>query len=364
MKPIIRKSVAEQTRQRLLEALAEGQWPDRMPSTRMLCETLQVSAHTLGRALEALVAEGHLISDGPKRRLRVAPAPTRTAQPSGSDPPAAMRVLCMSRDPLHQMPRMGLEFLSHLRIWLPQMDLRYHGITFDHCRKPRSAWDNLLELERPDHLLVLEGSVDVARWATGSGVPTVFLGGETGDTSIPMVGAAIGHLLLNLFGELLALGHVRICLPLFGRNTEFAAALRRLAAKAFDEAGVPFAPTYHLPMAARRETDVIWRVMDGLAAKAMPTAMIFLMWDEFIATQCYFMAKGLRIPDDVSVALIGGGGVNAGYRPKLTHSVYPAREAAELVARWILDGPPAAKATVHLPMPLVRGDSIAPPRSK
>lgn len=328
----------------------------------MLCETLQVSAHTLGQALEALVTEGHLISDGPKRRLRVVAIPSNPAMPVDNGVPPPMRVLCMSRDPLHQMPRMGLEFLSHLRVWLPQMDLRYHGVTFDHSRKPRRAWDKLLELERPDRLLVLEGSTDVAHWAVKCGVPTVFLGGETGGHPIPMVGAAIGRLLLDVIGDLLGMGHVRVCLPLFGRNAEFAASLRRLASKAFEQAGVSFAPTYHVPTAARSEADVIWRVMDGLAAKAMPTAMIFLMWDEFIATQCYFMARGLRIPDDVSVVLIGGGGVNTWYRPQLTHTIYPAAAAAELVAGWMLKGPPSRDATIHLPMERIHGESIAPPR--
>lgn len=363
MKPILRKTVADQTRERLLQSLADGLWTDRMPATRMLCETLQVSAHTLGKALEALVAEGYLVSDGPKRRLRVAPKATGPLPPQ-IEAATPLRVLCMSRDPLHQMPRMGLEFLSHLRTWLPHMDLRYHGVTFDSARKPRSAWDKLLDLERPDHLLILEGSADVANWAVKRGIPAVFLGGETGGHPIPMVGGAIGRLLLDTLAELLRLGHVRICLPLFGRNAEFSEALRRLAAKAFGEAAVPFAPTYHMPTAARSEADVIWRVMDGLAAQAMPTAMIFLMWDEFIATQCWFMAKGLRIPDDVSVVLIGGGGTTVWYRPKLTHAVYPAAAAAELVAGWMVNGPPAGGAKVHLPMELVRGESVAPPPGK
>lgn len=361
MKPILRKSVADQTRERLLQSLADGLWTDRMPATRMLCETLQVSAHTLGKALVALVAEGYLVSDGPKRRLRVAPRKADQACSSNANTASPLRVLCMSRDSLHQMPRMGLEFLSHLRSWLPHMDLRYHGVTFDAARKPRSAWNKLLDLERPDRLLILEGSVDVANWAVKRGIPTVFLGGETGGHPIPMVGGAIGRLLLDTLAELLRLGHIRICLPLFGRNAEFAEALRRLAARAFGEAGVVFAPTYHMPTAARSETDVIWRVMDGLAAQAMPTAMIFLMWDEFIATQCWFMARGLRIPDDVSVVLIGGGGTIVWYRPKLTHAVYPAAAAAELVAGWMVNGPPAGGATVHLPMELVKGESVAPP---
>jgi DNA-binding LacI/PurR family transcriptional regulator len=330
----------------------------------MLCESLQVSAHTLGVALAGLVAEGVLASDGPRRRLRIAQPPPALPPALPAPEPATHRVLCLSREPLHEMPRMGLEFLSYLRTWLPQMDLRHHPVTFDGSRKPRKAWDKLLELERPQHLLVIEGSHDLAQWASARGVKTVFLGGETRDTGIPMVGGAIGHLLLNLLDELIALGHHRICLPLLGRNAGFAESLRRLAGQAMAKADLPLIPSYHLPTAAGDGPDVMWRVLDDLAAAAMPTAMIFLMWDQFLAAHCYFSARNLHIPADISAVLIGGGSSNSWFRPRLTHSVYPAADAAEIVARWISEGLPAENTTIHLPMKIVRGESVAPPPRK
>lgn len=364
MNPILRRTLADLTRENLLSALAEGRWAGRMPSTRMLCETLQVSARTLGIALNSLVAEGVLISDGPKRRLRIAERPPVRLAAANTPEAVTYKVLCLSREPLHEMPRMGLEFLSYLRTWLPQMDLRHHNVTFDGSRKPRKAWDQLLELEQPDRLLVIEGSHDMAKWASARGVKTIFLGGETRDTGIPMVGAAIGYLILNLMDELIALGHHRICMPLLGRNIEFAESLRRLAGKAFDKAALPFVPSYHVPTTPGDEPEVMWRVLDELVATAMPTAMIFLMWDQFLAAQCYFNTRNLVIPEDISIMLIGGGAANSWFRPRLTHSVYPASEAAELVARWICEGPPTENHTIHLPMKVVRGDSVAPPRRK
>lgn len=362
MNPILRKTVADLTRERLLSALAEGRWTGRMPSTRMLCETLHVSAHSLGEALNSLVAAGVLISDGPKRRLRIAEwAPAHLPSVPTSET-VTHKVLCLTREPLHEMPRMGLEFLSYLRLWLPLMDLRHHHVTFDGSRKPRKAWDRLLELEQPDHLLVIEGSHDMAKWAAARRIKTVFLGGETRDTGIPMVGGAIGYLLLNLLDDLIALGHHRICLPLLGRNAEFAESLRRLTGKAMAKADHPMVPTYHVPTTVGDGPDVMWRVLDDLAAVAMPTAMIFLMWDQFLAAQCYFNSRNLRIPDDVSVVLIGGGSSNSWFRPRLTHSVYPAADAAKLIARWISEGLPAENTTIHLPMTIVKGESVAPPR--
>jgi DNA-binding LacI/PurR family transcriptional regulator len=360
MNPILKKSVTALARESIQNALVEGRWSGRIPSTRMLCETLQISPHTLGKALESLVADGVLVSDGPKRRLRVA----GSANPPPLPEPPARKVLCLGRDPLHLMPRIGLEFLSHLRGWLPGMDLRYHGVSFDKCRKPRRAWIRLLELERPDHLLVLEGSEEAAEWAAACGVPAVFLGGALGKAVIPAVGAGPGRLMQLVLGELIAMGHQRICMPLFGQNAVFAGALRERFSDVFAAAGLPFLPNYHVPAAASIAPDVVTRVMDKLAATKMPTALIFLMWEEFLTAQCHFLAHGLRIPEKISVVLMAGGDFSSWYRPTLTHLVYPAEEAAKTVAQWIADGPPAANSMVMLPMRLVRGDSVAPPPAR
>lgn len=366
MNPILKKSTAELAKERLLLALAEGRWSGRIPSTRMLCETLQVSGHTLSQALERLVADGILISDGPKRRLRVAALPAAGANgtPPTAQAPRVGKVLCLGREPMHLIPRIGLEFLSHLRTWLPKMDLRYHGVTFDSCRKPRSAWDRLVELEQPDQLLVLEGSRDLAKWAAAGRVPTVFLGGNPADTGIPTVGVHAGEAIEETLAELLALGHERICLPMFGRNPDFVAGMRSLFRGVFDAAGKTFVPTYHVPAVVASDPEVVWSVMAQLVATKVPTALIFFMWDEFLSAQCFLSAKGLRIPDEVSVVLLGGGESNLWYRPKLTYFAYPSERAAELAAHWIEDGPPTGNSTVSLPLKLVRGESVGPPPQK
>ncbi|MEI7957344.1 MAG: substrate-binding domain-containing protein, partial [Verrucomicrobiota bacterium] len=267
-------------------------------------------------------------------------------------------------EPMHLIPRLGLEFLSHLRTWLPQMDLRYHGVTFDGSRKPRSAWDRLVELEQPDQMLVMEGSLDLAKWAAAGRVPTVFLGGNPADTGIPTVGVHAGEAIADMLTELLAMGHERICLLMLGRNPDFVAGMRNLFRRVFDEAGKTFVPTYHVPAVVASDPEVVWSVMAQLVATRVPTALIFFMWDEFLAAQCFLAAKGLRIPTDVSVVLLGGGESNLWYRPKLTYFAYPSERAAELAAHWIEDGPPTGKSTVSLPLKLVRGESVAPPPQK
>lgn len=360
MNPILKTTVADLAREHILRALADGHWSGRIPSTRMLCKTLQVSPHSLGKALDTLVANGVLISDGPKRRLRVADTPKRSQPPTVET--LTRKVLCLGRDPLHLIPRIGLEFLSHLRGRLPGMDLRYHGVSFDQCRKPRCAWGKLLEMEQPDHLLVLEGSEEVAKWAAACHVPAVFLGGVVGKTIIPAVGAAPGPLMQQVLGELIAMGHQRISMPLFGQNAAFAEALRERFGGVFSAADLPYVPSYHVPTAASIAPDVVTRVMDRLASRKMPTALIFLMWEEFLTAQCYFLAQGLRIPEEISVVLMAGGDFCSWYRPKLTHLVYPAAEAAKTVARWIVEGSPAPNSRMRLPMQLVHGDSVAPPR--
>lgn len=363
MNPILKKSVADVVRERLQLALAEGRWSDHLPSTRMLCETLQISSHTLRKAMDSLVADGILVSDGPKRRLRVAAQVTvEPIAPAPLSGRQSLKVLCMNRDPLHIIPRIGLEFLSHLRSWLPQMDFRYHGTTFDKCRKPRRAWDKFLELECPDHLLVMEGSEEVAEWALARGVPTVFLGGSPGAAAVPAVGAAPGDLIQQVLRDLMVKGHQRICMPLFGQNAAFAGFLRQKFNDVFVSAGLPFLPNYHVPTAPDIAPDIVERVLSKIAAERMPTAMIFLMWEEFLTAQCYFLANGLRIPQEISVVLMAGGDFSSWYRPKLTHLVYPAAEAAKTVARWIVEGAPTPTSRVRLPMQLVHGDSVAAPR--
>ena len=242
------------------------------------------------------------------------------------------------------------------------MDLRYHGVTLDGSRKPRQAWERLLELEQPDRMLILEGTVDIANWAAGRHVPTVFLGGTPGDTGIPMLGVHAGAAIREILTELIGMGHQRICLPVFARNEGFETGLRRVIGEVFAEAGLPFVPSYHVPALTATDPEIVWSVMAQLMVPTPPTALIFFMWDEFLAAQCFLNARGLRIPGDVSVVLLGGGEFNQWYRPKLTHFIYPTMRAAEQVARWFEDGPPSGKTTVSLPLKLVPGDSVAPPR--
>lgn len=364
MNPIERTSLVDRTAAALLAALHAGQWTGLLPGVRVLCAALKVSPPTLQAATARLVEQGALVSRGSRRKLEIVAGFAGRKNPGGAGGKSQMqkRVLCLTDDTLEQMGHLRLEILTQLRVRHRHWDVRHRVFNYKEARVPHRHWDEVLRTELPDHLIVFGGNPVVAQWAKSRGVQVVFIGGDSLPEKVPTVGFAPLTMVPEAVKELLRLGHRDICLPMFGLFPRLEDAQRAAFRALLEEAGVSFDPEWHTPSSPQTSADIVTNAMTGVAAKAVPTAIIAMTWNEFVSIHCFLSRHRLRIPQDVSVIVLRGSASMEWFRPALTHFAMSAASACRIVQRWIDDGSNEDAPVVGVSGKLVRGESTAAPR--
>lgn len=364
MNPIERTSLVDRTAAALLAALRAGQWAGLLPGVRVLCATLKVSPPTLQAATARLVEQGVLVSRGSRRKLEI--AADAASEKRNASPPrkssTGKRVLCLTDNTLEQMAHQRLEILTQLRVRHRHWDLRHRVMNYRDARVPHRQWDELLRTEEPDHLIVFAGNPVVAQWAKSRGVPVVFIGGDSLPVKVPTVGFTPLTMVSEAVRELLRLGHRDICLPMLGLFPRLEEAQRASFRSLLEEVGVTFDPAWHTPSSPQSSADILTNTMDLVAARAMPTAIIAMSWDQFVTIHCFLSRHRLRIPEDVSVIVLRGSASMEWFRPALTHFAMSAVSACRVVQRWIDDGVAEDVPVTGMTGKLIRMDSTAPPR--
>ena len=365
MDPVERSSLVDRTEAVLLSGIRDGVWADTLPGVRLLSETLKVSPPTLQAATKRLLDRGVLISDGPRRRLRISEEAVRFEAPE-RDPEGdgRKRILCLSSVPLEQMAHTRLEMLTGLQLECPHWDLRQRVLPFTDARSPRRQWDRLLATEDPDALIVFGGREAIAAWIERRGLRAVFIGGDAGPHPIPAVGMDARGLLRKALAELIRHGHREICMPILGVFDRLQDALRETFAEEMAAAGLPFDPAWNTPVAPQHEPDLLLNTLHRVCRAAVPTAFIPMSWDEFVLIQSFLSRQRLVIPEDVSVILLSPGGSLNWFHPPVTHFTHGISRVAGIVRGWIDSGFPTDFTPIPVPTQLVQGGSVAPPRPR
>ena len=359
--PIRRPRLADQVEAALREGIRKGEWRGRLPGSRHLCQHFGVSPPTLAEALARLVRDRWISSAGPRHRFRIHPPPGTL--PS-SRPTRRKKVLFWSHDPIHLMSHTAIEILSRLllragRKW----DIVQRVEPFEAVRQPRRTWDRLVESERPDLTIVLSGRPAVALWGVRRRLPMVFLGGDLGGQALCSVAVRTSRMLEHVLVRLLALGHRHICMPMLGCPEGFVADQRETFSRLLGEAGLPFAPTYHKPSLAEAGAEALAALLERMWNARPPTALVVMAWREMVTIECDLRARGVRIPDDVSLVLLSEDASLPWFRPALAHFPYPVDPVARVLTRWIEQGLPPAPQNLVFPTRFEPGQSLAPPKA-
>jgi DNA-binding LacI/PurR family transcriptional regulator/DNA-binding transcriptional regulator YhcF (GntR family) len=337
----------------LREAIREGRFGDQLPGLRPLARALGVHSATLAEAVARLAADGTLISPGPRRKFRVAPRVS-------DGPPAIQRkILFLTVESLHEMAPEALEILSRILLERRQWDVKHRSIGNPGGRHYRRRLDALLASEDAGHLVAFNGSPELAKWALARRVPTCFLGGFCGDHSVPMAGVKGTQMLGKIVTKLIALGHSRICLPVCGMPEGFAERQRREMEACLTAHGLPFVPNYHVPFVPHHDPASLADALEKLLAVRTPTAVVVFEWKEFVTVTCVLSQHGLRIPRDVSVAVLKPQQAMQWHVPRIAHFGFPVAPAAKTVIKWIEDPPEDPNTRVALPLELVEAESLA-----
>lgn len=362
MDPVLRSSMVDRTETALMAGIRKGVWNDTLPGVRILCRTFKVSPPTLQAATGRLLTAGVLLSDGPRRRLRISKSWSREKKPDALAGRERRRVLFLSGDPLSDMPHSRLEVFSGFRLECPDWDVRLQSLSFEDAKVPRRQWDQLIRTEEPDALVVFNGTPVIGRWAAKRKLKTVFIGGDSGGLPIPTIGMMARGLIRDAIDEFARHGHRHICMPVIGAFPRLQEGLGKTMAEEMERAGLPFDVSWNMPTSTQHDPDVLLNILTRVFKVRIPTAVIAMTWSDFVTIQSFLNTRRLAIPDDVSVLVLSTSSALRWVRPQLTHFTHGVGRVARTVRDWIDKGFPADCTPIALTVQIVRGGSVGPPR--
>lgn len=362
--PLERKSLVDQVEAALLSEIEQGRWRELLPGLRELSRTLEVSVPTLSAAIERLVRRGVLTGRGGRRRFRIASAAGRPKR-AVRDHSQRQVLIVTAPGAASIQNRASTNVLQAFGIAMTRRGwgLRFAEVDFYNAQRPHRSWGDLLRGERTDRIIVLYGRESIGRWAMQTGVPTCFIGGATGDLPIPSVGISTHRLLEDALERLVAAGHRTFFLPLCRRQADFVARQRESYARVLARHGLSGRPEVEVPAPDTHTPETLFRVMDRAWSQPRPpTGLVFMDWRDCVSGLSFLLARGLRIPDDVSVVALSHEHQVDWFRPELAHYVYPEDGLLKALLRWIDGKGYNREALVRRTLAnFVPGKSIAPP---
>lgn len=365
METELKRSLSETLAEALRLRITEGKLGPTMPGVRMISKAYGVSVPTVCKAMQVLARDGILSSGGGRKAWRI----EATAARAEALPVERKKERRLSKGNLLVLSSSGLgeerysivqfvtEFLNFLGAtgW----EVRHRVLNFEHAKRPKRAWGELLKSVEPDAIVVVSGTESLARWLIQQNVRCLFVGGDPGRAGIPMLGLSAGDMYRRAVRELWQSGHRRVLTPLCARLPGFAERCSRAIQESLAELGankecVKIVETpYSGPEVTANLLRKNWPTFS-------PDALIFLDWREFIAASGFLREAALEIPRDVSVVILSHSSSMEWHLPRISHFELPHRELARLAGRWVTDGklPKSIRNLVRVSPRWVEGESI------
>ena len=342
MDPIQKSGLVQVVATELRRRVVWGEMTGAVPGVRSLSKALGVSVPTLCRALHQLEAEGVLDGGGDRRRWRVSLVSNKTEMEEAVISPRAGsrelrragRLLFLAPHPLSKERHSGVEVFSELldQLGMTGWEVMYRVENFWSAKKPRKSWHELLTLTKPDAVVALGGTPVLGNWLRDQRMRAMFLGGDSGDSRVPVVGVRVSTMLQYAFERLLGQGHRRILLPLCGRARGFVQKCHESVATHKQRDCMVIAETaYEGPKVV---VDLLRRQWRNKA----PDALILLDWREFMAASSFFREVDLVIPRDVSVVILSQNANMDWNIPAITHFEHPVSLMARTISKWVIQG--------------------------
>lgn len=367
MKSPLKEPLAAQVARDLRERLVKGHEGEMLPGVRVMARILGVCVPTVSAALRLLADEGWVAGGGHRRRWLIAggdrpqadlpDTPTPLAQPGKT----VKNLLFLTSNSLATQPVFGFELLAALlrKIHGTGWDISHRAESFAVASKPRRPWDEWLLMEPVDALVVLTGTPALGTWAMANGIRTLFVGGDSGNTGVPMLAVRVITMLRDAASRLFSTGHRRALLPLFARPARMAALCRRTARELYsDSLGFPQRVVIAESRYAAPEITV--NLLRQQWLKNPPDALILLDWREFVAASAFLREAGLEIPRDLSVIVLSQDASMDWHLPSLCHYRIPTKKMVKIISKWLEPGATAAPPFQELQADWVPNDSVFP----
>lgn len=310
-----------------------GEYGDRLPGFRFLAENLEVSIPTVMRAAGRLVQRGLVLSQGPRRALRI-PLTEGRGPAAAATVEGVLVVTDLSLTRLTPNTRRIIDGIGEAA--------RERGMPFACAHMAyrdaagvHKAWDRLLAAHPSSHLVATMGTDAVVEWAKSRGIRIALLGGKTSDSAVPVFGVAVAPLLAGAIRRLRERGHSRILVPCFDAPRILFQTLAATAATAMEEEageltrqGLLFAE----PRIGNEEA--LQKVLRGLR-ETRATALVTMNFRDYQLFATGIMRAGLRIPGDVSLVCLMGDPEETYIRPRPAHFQAPVDQILTRLRRWL-----------------------------
>lgn len=352
-----RKSLPEQVSSALLKGIQEGRWPLRLPSYPILEKMMGVSRGTLRAALEILENRGEVFFSG-GWRIRM------PAALEGE--PANREFLLLGEDSLeklHPLSRAITERLFRL------LRARKFQVTYVPCpvlvhRRPEQRLNRLLESHPHSRWILFKPLFPAIQWAASKRLNAFLVGGEVrGSGPFPSVGHVISKTLADLVRHMLRLGHrdVVVFRDYLGENGR-TLALKELR-QVFQDFRVPFDLERVLAPDGWSGPGEFMQVLESTFRKRIPTGIVLPAMGPATATLGLCRDLGLRVPEDISIAVTQLDSSASWHVPALCGCQLSDDPYVDAILKWVDDEaatPSGFKAILHR---FVEGETLAVMRS-
>lgn len=307
-----------------------------IPSCRQLAAQLEVSPPTVMQALGMLVSDGVLVPGQTKRPYRIAHAGRAGRE-------ERQTLLLLSPQPLTACNNYTRTMVEQILVKCAAdgLDVQTRVLDYRNRRYPARRWEELIRSHQPTRIMVVTGTPVVARWASGLGVPTLFLGGSPGETSVSTVGVSLSASLRVLLRKLPNDQCLHFCLPICGNPVEFATAIHRVCREELESRGMTFVPGYHSPFRVEGGAAAVRAAITPALSRQRPRLFIFIAFTDFVAVQGMLFANYQRVGALPRLAFLSHDEMIDLLDPAPARFIYPHAKLWNLVKSWLAnpDGP-------------------------
>jgi LacI family transcriptional regulator len=357
MNPIQQIPKHELVVKRIKDGLGAGRWSGSVPGVQRLATELDVSPHTVRRALKKLEVEGFLGGRGLGRSRGI------TAVSESHYRKRPLRIAILRHDMhLSDSPQTSLVLTEIIH------SLEVAGMNVFYCKKSLTEMKNdvqrmtrQLVLAKADAWIVEAGSRPLLEWCSSQSTPCMALYGRTGDLPIARTGPDIVDACRTAMRQLLALGHSRIVhIVREARRKPIPGASERTFLEEMTNTGVMIGP-FNLP--DWEETpEGFGRLLESLFRRSPPTALIIDEIPRLLATIAFLARRGIKVPEHISIVSTDCDALLDWCRPGIAHMQYDSNLIVRRVVRWVKavrKGNQDCK-VINVPAQFVPGGSIGP----
>lgn len=333
--------------------MIEGRWQGTLPGRDRLAADLGCSHWTVEEAMQRLVKEGLLVSQGAgrRRRIKLSAGVTRTR---------ILRVRIL----LYEKSDRKTDYLVELAHLLQQAghDSAFAAKTMQDLAMDVNRIAHFVSATEADAWIVVAGPRDVLEWFAMQKKPSFALFGRF--PQVPVAGAAPkkSPSYAKLVERLVELGHRRIVSVVRAdRRKPAPGMLDRFFLDQLRKHGIQTGP-YHLPDWDDNAM-ALQKLIDSLFQHTPPTALLLDEPSLFIAARDHLAHKRILAPRDVSLVCCDYDPVFDWCIPAITHIAWDPRPVIRCVVNWasnVSRGRDDRKQTLTKSR-LVAGGTIGPP---